>query len=142
MSAILVVCHMVVLRYALKLSTTWQSDYIIYSLIAATLISSPYVLSQKGHIKMDFISQFMSLKGSLTLELGASVLGLIFTLILSYKGFALTTEAYRGSWTSDSVWELPLWIPYSALPLGLGVMALQYLADMAQLISRISKTRQ
>jgi len=30
---------------------------------------------------------------------------------------------------------LPLWIPYLALPLGIGLLALQYLADIIELLT-------
>lgn len=40
--AILVVCRMVVIRYALDVSTVWQTEFVIYALVAATFLGSPY----------------------------------------------------------------------------------------------------
>ena len=37
-SAIVVVCQMVVMRYVLKASTIWQTEYVIFALVGATLI--------------------------------------------------------------------------------------------------------
>ncbi len=42
---VLVVCQMVFVRYALDQTTIWQTDFVTYSLVAATFIGSPYVLT-------------------------------------------------------------------------------------------------
>jgi TRAP-type C4-dicarboxylate transport system permease small subunit len=40
-------------------------------------------------------------------------------------------EAWVDHWLSETVWAVPLWIPYAALPIGFGLMLLQYVADLA-----------
>src|SRR5881392_2734904 len=39
--SVIVVCEMVFVRYALNMNTIWQTDFVTYSLVAATLIGSP-----------------------------------------------------------------------------------------------------
>ena len=34
-----------------------------------------------------------------------------------------------------SRWALPLWIPYLSLPLGIGLLSLQYVADILALLT-------
>ncbi|HMG61051.1 MAG TPA: TRAP transporter small permease subunit, partial [Burkholderiales bacterium] len=41
---VLVVCHMVFVRYVLNQNTIWQTDFTTYCLIAATFVGSPFVL--------------------------------------------------------------------------------------------------
>lgn len=132
-SAILVVCEMVVIRYILKASATWQTDYATYSLVAATLIGSPYILSIKGHVNVDLLPNYLGSRGRRALALVASTGGLIFAAVLAWCGYVLFNEALTGGWRTDTIWELPLWIPYLALPLGIGLLALQYLADIVEL---------
>jgi len=55
LTSVLVVCQMVVTRYGLRASTTWQTEFVTYLLIAATLIGSPYVLLTRGHVNIDLI---------------------------------------------------------------------------------------
>ena len=38
-----------------------------------------------------------------------------------------------GGWPTDTVWKLPLWIPLLPLPLGIGLLCLQYVAEMIKL---------
>ncbi|WP_198946591.1 TRAP transporter small permease [Kiloniella majae] len=134
-SAIVVVCQMVVLRYFLQESTVWQTDYVTYALVAATLIGSPYVLLIKGHVNVDLLPHYLSLPARKILAFVASICGLIFTILLAWKGYELFAEALEGGWVTDTIWELPLWIPYLSLPLGIGLLSLQYVADIMALMS-------
>lgn len=133
-SAILVVCQMVVMRYFLNASTVWQTEYVIFSLVAATFIGSPYVLLVKGHVNVDLLPNYLGPVGRRLLALLASVAGFLFCAVLAWKGFQLFEEALSSGWTTDTVWALPLWIPYMAMPLGIGLLALQYVADIIALV--------
>ena len=134
-SAILVVCEMVVIRYFLNASATWQTDYATFSLVAATLIGSPYVLSTGGHVNVDLLPSYLGPRGKAALAIISGVGGLVFAAVLAWYGYELFHEALVGGWRTDTSWELPLWIPYLALPLGIGLLALQYAADIAALIA-------
>ena len=52
---VLVICDMVIERYVLNLTTIWQTDFVTYSLIAATFVGSPYVLMTRGHVNVDVL---------------------------------------------------------------------------------------
>jgi len=133
--AILVVCQMVVLRYFLNASTIWQTEFVIFSLVGATFIGCPYVLKIKGHVNVDLLPNYLGQKGRYLLALIASSLGLLFCLLLTWKGYELFHEALVNGWTTDTIWALPLWIPYLPIPLGIGLLSLQYVADILALIS-------
>ncbi len=134
-SAILVVCQMVVMRYFLNASTVWQTDYVIFALVGATLIGSPYVLLTKGHVNVDLLPMFLPHRARVVLALIACFGGLAFSLVLAWTGYALFHEALEGGWRTETVWALPLWIPYLALPVGLGLLVLQYVADIIALLT-------
>ena len=133
--AILVVCQMVVMRYFLNASTIWQTEFVIYSLVAATFMGSPYVLLIKGHVNVDLLPHYLGDRGRHILALIASTGGLIFCLVLTWTGYELLVEAIEGGWTTDTVWALPLWIPYLPIPIGIGILSLQYLADILSLVT-------
>ncbi len=134
-SAILVVTQMVVMRYFLNASTIWQTEYVIFSLVAATFVGSPYVLLIRGHVNVDLLPHYLGQRGRRLLALLASTGGLLFCLVLAWSGFDLFLEALVNGWTTDTVWALPLWIPYLSLPLGIGLLSLQYVADILALLS-------
>lgn len=129
-AAVLAVCHMVVMRYVLGESTVWQTEFTIYSIVASTLIGSPYVLLRRGHVNVDLLPIYMPHRVRLVMAFVASLLGLAFCAVLAYSGFQLWLEAVEGNWTTNSVWALPLWIAYLPLPIGIGLLCLQYVADI------------
>lgn len=133
--AILVVCQMVVIRYFLNGSTIWQTEFVIFSLVGATFIGCPYVLKLKGHVNVDLLPNYLGDRGRFALAILASSLGMLFCAVLTWKGYELFHEALVNGWTTDTIWALPLWIPYLALPLGIGLMTLQYVADILALVS-------
>lgn len=133
--AILVVCQMVVIRYFLNGSTIWQTEFVTFSLVGATFIGCPYVLKLKGHVNVDLLPNYLGDRGRFALAMLASSLGVLFCAVLTWKGYELFHEALVNGWTTDTIWALPLWIPYLSLPLGIGLMTLQYLSDMLGLVS-------
>ncbi len=124
---------MVVMRYFLGASTIWQTEFVIYSLVASTFIGSPYVLLVKGHVRVDLLPHYLGDRGKLVLSYIASILGLLFCAVLAWKGFELFYEALTEGWRTDTIWSLPLWIPYISVPFGIGLLCLQYLADIIAL---------
>ncbi len=133
--AILVVCQMVVMRYFLNASTIWQTEFVIFSLVGSTFIGCPYVLLVKGHVNVELLPHYLGRRGRYFLAIVSSLLALLFCSILTWKGYVLFHEALVNGWTTDTIWALPLWIPYLSIPFGIGLLSLQYVADILALIS-------
>ncbi len=132
-SAIIVVTQMVVIRYFLKASTVWQTEFVIYALVAMTFLASPYVLLEKGHVNVDLVVTAVSRTWGQILQTLAGMIGIIFAAMLAWSGWTYFEEAWSYGWTTDTVWALPLWIPLLPLPLGIGLLVLQYIAELAKI---------
>ena len=50
--------------------------------------------------------------------------------IMTFYGYELFHTAWERNWRSESVWGVSLWIPYLALPVGLGLFVAQMAADL------------
>jgi TRAP-type C4-dicarboxylate transport system permease small subunit len=126
---------MVFVRYALGHSTIWQTEFTTYLLIGAVFVGSPYGLLTNGHVYVDLIPRFAGPRGRLALALLATLLTLAFVGLLFWLSLELWLEAWEGGWRSETVWAVALWKPYAAMPIGLGLLFLQALADAAALIA-------
>jgi len=133
--AVFVVCHMVWVRDVLEASSSWQTEFVTYLLIAATFVGSPYVLLLRGHVNVDLLPIYLGKRGRFALALFAYLSSLVFCVIIAWLGYELWYESWDNGWLSDTVWEVRLWIPYVAMPLGFGIMSLQYVADIACLLT-------
>lgn len=133
--SVLVVCQMVFLRYVLEESVIWQTEFVTYLLIAATIVGSPYVLLTRGHVNVDLLPIYFGQRGRYVLAIIASLLAFAFCVTAAWTGYLEWYEAWDNRWLSDTMWEVRLWIPYLAMPVGFGLLALQYVADIISLIT-------
>jgi len=133
--SVIVVCQMVFVRYALNMNTIWQTDFVTYCLIAATFVGSPYVLTLRGHVNVDVLPHYLGPRRRRALALFASGLSLVFCVTIAVLTFQFWKEAWDQKWVSDTMWRARLWIPYASMPIGLGILALQSLADLLSLIT-------
>jgi TRAP-type C4-dicarboxylate transport system permease small subunit len=134
-AGVLVVCHMVFVRYVLNHNTIWQTDFTTYCLVAATFIGSPYVLMTRGHVNVDILPHYLGPRARYGLALASGIVTLAFALMLAWLTFQFWTEAWEQKWVSDTMWRARLWIPYSSMPIGLTLLGLQCIADLIQLVS-------
>ena len=129
-AAVLVVTHMVVMRYFLNASTIWQTDFVTYAIVAATFLGAPYVLLEKGHVNVDLLPNALPPGPRRAMNVAAAFMGLVFAALLTWSGWIYFQEAWERGWRTETVWAIPLWIPLLPLPLGIGLLCLQYIAEM------------
>ncbi|MCW5729610.1 MAG: TRAP transporter small permease [Alphaproteobacteria bacterium] len=128
--SILIVCQMIFVRAVLGQSAIWQTEFVTFALIAATFIGSPYVLLTRGHVNVDLIPLYASQRVRMILAFVASAGALLFCTVLFVQSLFWWHEAYHFGFVTSSMWRARLWIPYSALPVGVGILVLQYVADI------------
>ena len=116
--SILVIVELVFERYFFQHAITWQTELVTMLLVASTFIGSAYVLSEKAHVSMEWIYDFMSKKNIVKLK--------IFTSLM-------VEEAFVKNYTTGTVWSPPLWIPYSSMLIGALLMIFQYIAEILKL---------
>ena len=133
--AVLVIIDIVVERYMLNRTTIWQIDVVTYSIVSATFIGSAYVLMTRGHVNVDVLPLHIGPRARYRLALFTTLLALAFCVVLWIACTAYWYEAFAGNWRSDTVWRARLWIPYSAMPIGLGLLVLQYAVELICLVS-------
>ena len=128
-AAMLIVVYMVIWR-ATGHSTYWEIEMATYLIVASVLVGSPYCLMTRGHIGVDLVSHLLGPRKRLLLERALAALGLVVCLYLAWEGLDLTLHALRTGETSGSSWDPPRWPFFSLMPIGLGLTALQYVAEM------------
>jgi TRAP-type C4-dicarboxylate transport system permease small subunit len=126
---------MVFIRYVLNQNTIWQTDFVTWSLVAATFVGSPYVLLTRGHVNVDVLPQHLGERGRWWLALCSILMSLAFCLILVWLAGRFWLESWEQKWVSDTMWRARMWIPYSSMPIGLSILALQFIADLISLLT-------
>jgi TRAP-type C4-dicarboxylate transport system permease small subunit len=89
----------------------------------------------RGHVNVDVLPHYLGRRARWWLALFSGILTLAFSIALAALTFHFWQEAWDNKWVSDTMWRARLWIPYSSMPIGLGLLALQSIADLIGLIS-------
>lgn len=140
--AILIVCQMVFIRYVLVGSAAWQTEVVTFSLVGATLLGSAWVLKERGHVAVNILTETTPPAIQRKMLFFSDMVVAVFALIMFWKGTQMTWEAWEGSWTTESIYEFPLWIPFIFMPLGFGLLALQALASALKPFAGIEEKAQ
>ena len=116
----------VVLRYVFSASTSWAEELIRYLMIWITFIGGAVCVRHAAHIRMDFLLTL------LPKSVGRVITRLVYLiaagfcaalLVYSWQLVQFTVELEQ---TSPAM-EVPMWIPYMAMPLGSALMVLHFL---------------
>src|ERR1051326_2011102 len=124
--AVLIICDMVVERYLRGRTRIGQIDVVTYCIVAATFIGSAYVLMTRGHVNVDVLPLHVGPRTRYWLAPLTIFFAPALCLFLFVLGTAYWYEAWSLNWRSDTVWRARLWIPYLSMPVGLGLLVLQY----------------
>ena len=136
-AAVLITCQMIFIRFVLNGSTVWQTEAVVYLVVAATLIGLPYVQRLRGHVNVDLLPLMLPPRGRFVLSILVLCLSIAIIGVMVFYGYEYWHFAWSRGWKSDSVWGVRLWIPYLALPLGFGLLLLQLVADLVATLLKI-----
>jgi TRAP-type C4-dicarboxylate transport system permease small subunit len=129
LAAALVITWSIVYR-ALGNSTWWEIEFSVYMMVASLFLASPYCLATHGHVGVDLLSHYLPRRFNRPLAIAVGLIGLAVCVYLAWAGAELTLHAYVRGERTESTWAPPKWPLYLAMPVGLGLTALQYVADL------------
>ena len=138
-AAVAITCQMIFVRAVLNQSTIWQTEAVIYLVIAATLVGLPYVQRLRGHVNVDLIPLALPRRGRLVLAVITLSVSILIVGIMLLYGYEYWHFAWERGWRSDTVWGVRLWIPYLSIPVGFGLLFLQLIADLVAIVIGVDK---
>ncbi len=127
--AALVITWSIVYR-AMGASTYWEIEFSVYMMVASLFLASPYCLATQGHVGVDLLSHYLPASAARSLAIVVALVGLAVCLYLTYAGAELTLHAFARGERTESTWAPLKWPLFLAMPVGLGLTALQYVADL------------
>jgi TRAP-type C4-dicarboxylate transport system permease small subunit len=129
-AGVLVICQMVFIRYALGMSTSWQTEFTVFSVTGAMLMGSPYVLMTGGHVAITILPDALGGMAQKIMRLTASLIGLAFCGALAFASWVYVVEAYEFNWRTGTVWNPLLWPGLLPMAVGTTLLTLQYVAEI------------
>ena len=89
----------------------------------------------RGHVNVDVLPLHLAPRPRYWLALFTILIAMAFCVVLFVLCTLYWYQAWSMGWHSDTVWRARLWIPYLAMPVGLGLLVLQYFAELICLVT-------
>jgi len=132
-----------VLRYIFNAPTMWIFEISTYLLVVITFMAIAYTQRERGHIKVDFLLKKLPRKLQVWLDVFASILFLLFAIILFYLNGDFFLHSFTFRTTSATIMDFLLWPAQVFMPLGLAILGLLLMCNIYNEIRlAIRKTRE
>ncbi len=129
LAALLLLCFEVFARYFFpSILPDWGAEITIYLTIWALFLVAGELALNGGHVHADFVVDRLDDKWKQRLGILAAAAGLVFSVIFLWYGYEVVAFAHMIGEEGDSTLRFPKWIYYLALPVGMALQCLGYLA--------------
>jgi TRAP-type C4-dicarboxylate transport system permease small subunit len=135
-AACLVLSYSVLIRYVFKEPTEWQDEMAVFLIVGATFGSAAAVQAKRGHVAIEALTGLLSPTVNRVRLLLADLVSFVFVAFFTWKSFTLLHEAWVDGQVSQSTWGPPLWIPYGLMAVGMSLLALQLVLQIAEAVLR------
>jgi TRAP-type C4-dicarboxylate transport system permease small subunit len=136
-----VLTYSVIVRYFLKISTDWQDELSVFLIVGAVFMSAAAIQAGRGHVAIEAITGLLPPRVNMVRQIIVDAASLAFCAFFTWKTWLLLLEAWVEGFHSGSTWAPPLWIPYSLMTAGMGLLSLQILLQVVHGLRRRSATQ-
>ena len=137
--ALVMICAEIVLRSVFDRTLYITDEYMGYLMCGLTFCALAYTLREKGHIRMTLLFRLLSEQKRQQLNLLCSVVGLLFSVYLTYVCALFFWDSVATRSQSIQISATYLAIPQFFMPLGAGMLSLQFLAELLRSILILSE---
>jgi TRAP-type C4-dicarboxylate transport system permease small subunit len=136
-----VLTYSVASRYFLHFSTDWQDELSVFLIVGAVFMSAAAIQARRGHVAIEAIVGLLPPRVNQVRQWLVDVASLVFCGYFAWKSWILLDEAWVENFHSGSTWGPPLWIPYSLMTVGMTLLGLQLLLQVAKPLWRREAAR-
>ena len=105
-------------------------------LAAATFLAMPYTFRSGGHIKVSLVTARLPIKAQLITEIMALAAAVFLTSFAVYYVWVLVAESVHFGDVSNGTIPIPLWIPQTAMGIGMSLLCVAVVDSLIQTIIR------
>ena len=134
--AAFVLTYSVITRYFLHLSTDWQDEMSVFLIVGAVFMSAAAVQARRGHVAIEAVSSMLPPRANRIRQILVDIASLVFCAYFAWKSWILLHEAIVEGYRTGSTWQPPLWIPYSLMTIGMVLLSIQLLLQVASQLRR------
>jgi C4-dicarboxylate transporter, DctQ subunit len=133
------ITYAVVMRFVWNRPVTWIVEATSYLLLYITFLGTAWLLEQDGHVDVDLITGALSPRRRALLKAATSVCGAFASIILTWKGAAVTIDYFVRKVTAIGILDIPQYLLMGVIPIGAGLLFLQFVLKVAHYALLASK---
>src|SRR3954465_9699874 len=113
-------------RWLASLDLSWAQELCIYMFIWMAKFGAAYGVRTGIHVGVDVLVNMLEPRHRKRVIMFALLCGAFFTAVIAAFGVTFVGEMFKTDQQSNDL-EAPMWIVYSAIPLGSGLMCFRFL---------------
>lgn len=117
----------VIARYLLQAPTDWAGDLAEYALLWATFLGSPWLVRRNGHIMVEIVVDTLSPRARERALTASWIVAAAACAIFAWQAGLKTLFFFETGRMVAKSWEIPLFVPYLAMPVGAFLMTIECL---------------
>lgn len=127
----IIIQYEVVMRFIFDAPTYWTNEVSTFAISWVGFLGAGYVLRLGRQLEIDVITMRLSTRARQVLGTVTDIVGAAFCGFTAYLGYEFTRIAWLMNASSASELDTALWIPYLTIPVGFGVLALEFIARIS-----------
>ena len=129
----------VLTRYILQSPLSIAEEYGGYMLVAITFLGLGYTWKERGHVRVEWVINALSLKVQSWLRLITLIMATAFALIMIKASYDLVSYSYLFGTRSGSWLRTPLIWPQIVLIIGAVLLFIQLIAELIRAVGNLKK---
>ncbi|TKW64939.1 MAG: TRAP transporter small permease [Paracoccus denitrificans] len=115
------------MRHFFGRATSWSMEVNAFLLVYLALVTAADTLRRGEQINIGFFVQRAGPRAELVMARLVGIVGAVFSFVIAWRGFLMAHDAFNFGERVSSSFGTPMWMPYSLIPIGFGVLGLQFL---------------
>ena len=133
-----VVFLQVIMRYVFSNSLSWSEEFARFTFIWISWVGASYAVREGSHFRVKMFADKLKGKAREVLELFVLAAWFTFCFFLAWFGSKLVLFLIDTGQTSAAM-EIPMSLPYLAIPTGVGCMCIRLGIEMWKVLKRLFK---
>ena len=126
-----IVQYEVVMRYGFNAPTYWTNEVSTFAIAWVGFLGAGYVLRIGRQLEIDIVTSRLPASAWRWLGSATDLLAGVFCALITVLSYDFVNISHMIQASSASELDVPLWIPYLALPIGFGILTLELFVRLA-----------
>ncbi|MHB8708397.1 MAG: TRAP transporter small permease [Desulfuromonadales bacterium] len=131
-SVSLIIFGQVISRYFFEYTPLWSEELARYLIVWSIFIGVSVGVRENKHIGVDALLRFLPGKLKIASECLLNLIGIVVVAVLIWTSIQFISHTIDYEQLSPAM-RIPMYIPYLAMPIGLGLSAVRFLQDIVRL---------